>query len=156
MSYEGMSELGKTFAGQPFQILAFPCNQFNHQEPKSNSWIKNFVKGSTTNHKCGLVYCDWKGTFPYPMFAKANVKPDWCTADPSTSCTASSTECCSKNDAVWKWLANDIVNKDYPSWNFAGKHLFDKCGNHQMYVNDATYNPTKLTPYIQSLLSKDC
>eukprot|EP00055_Hartaetosiga_balthica_P002582 m.4504 g.4504 ORF g.4504 m.4504 type:complete len:155 (-) comp2240_c0_seq1:992-1456(-) len=154
MSYEGMSVLGNLYKGKPFQILAFPSNQFNSQEPKSNSWIDNFVKGNTTNHKCGLVYCDWKGTFPYPLFAKCNVKPSWCSSDPTTSCTSSSTTCCSKNDEVWKWL--DGMGNAPPSWNFAGKHLFDKCGNPQLYINDATYDPQKLAPYIDKLLNSDC
>lgn len=155
MSYEGMSKLGVLYKDKPFKILAFPCNQFAHQEPKSNHDINKFVKGNSTNHHCGLVYCNWKGVFPYPLFAKCNVKPDWCSSDPTTSCTSASKECCSKNDAVWKWL-KDVNGGEVPKWNFAGKNLFDKCGNHKLFINDETYNPEKLAPYIDQLLNQDC
>ncbi|EDQ92418.1 uncharacterized protein MONBRDRAFT_13995, partial [Monosiga brevicollis MX1] len=73
MSYEGMSKLYTRYAHQPFTILAFPCNQYDKQEPKSNANIEKFVRGNGTHH-CGLVYCDWTGYFPYPLFAKTNVK----------------------------------------------------------------------------------
>eukprot|EP00043_Microstomoeca_roanoka_P029925 m.23834 g.23834 ORF g.23834 m.23834 type:complete len:154 (-) comp9571_c1_seq1:104-565(-) len=153
MSYEGMSQLYEEFSGEPFTILAFPCNQFGGQEPKSNAWIESFVRGNGT-HKCGLPYCNWKGYFPYPLLAKCNVKPNWCSSDPTTSCTSSSSACCSKNDVVWKWL-NSLYG-EVPKWNFAGKHIFDKCGNPKGYINDETYNPVKLAPYIKTLLSQGC
>lgn len=35
--------LNQRYAGQPFQILAFPCNQFGGQEPGSNEDIKKFA-----------------------------------------------------------------------------------------------------------------
>ena len=156
MSYQGMSKLAERYAGKPFTIFAFPSNQFASQEPKSNEWIEHFVRGKGT-HKCGLVYCNWKGYFPYPLLAKCNVKPDWCSKDPSTSCTASSSSCCSKNDQVWKWLAELYpTDKDVPKWNFAAKHVFDKCGNPQVYINDETLDPYNLSSYIDDLLNKDC
>eukprot|EP01147_Barroeca_monosierra_P010653 gene10653-2767_t len=148
-----MSKLAKEFAGEPFTIFAFPSNQFGAQEPKPNSWIESFVRGNGT-HKCGLIYCNWKGYFPYPLFAKCNVKMPWCSSDPTTSCTRGSSTCCSPNDAVWKWLYN--LYSDVPKWNFAGKHLFDKCGNPSYYVNDETLDPAKLAPTIRQLLSKKC
>mmetsp|Transcript_1673 Transcript_1673/g.2180 ORF Transcript_1673/g.2180 Transcript_1673/m.2180 type:complete len:152 (-) Transcript_1673:86-541(-) len=151
MSYTGMSELFYQFRDHPFKVLAFPCNQYGSQEPFSNSWIRNFTSG-TGEHKCGANYCNWNGTFPYPMFAKANVKPGWCTEDPATSCTASSSKCCSKNDEVWKWI-NSLYPNQVPKWNFAGKHLFDKSGHPVKYINDESYDPAKLAPLIQSLLS---
>ena len=86
------------------------------------------------------------------MLAKANVKADWCTADPATSCTSASKECCSKNDAVWKWLADLYPGpKNVPTWNFV-KHIFDKTGKPVQYINDDAYDPAKLAPLIQSLL----
>jgi len=153
MSYQGMSKLAEEFAGEPFTVLAFPANQFGSQEPFTNSWIESFVRGNGT-HSCGLIYCKWKGYFPYPLFAKCNVKPDWCTADPETACTRGSKDCCSKNDVVWKWLQS--ITGDVPKWNFAGKTLFDKCGNPSYHVNDETLDPAKLAPTIRNLLQKKC
>jgi len=148
-----MSELYTQYADEPFQILAFPCDQWMHQEPFSNLWIEKFVRGNGT-HLCGFKYCEWKGYFPYPLFAKCNTKPEWCAKDPSTSCTASSSACCSKNDAVWKWL-NELYPNDVPSWNFAGKHLFNKCGTPVKYINNSTFNPADLMPFVDSLLAAD-
>ncbi|EGD72391.1 hypothetical protein PTSG_00411 [Salpingoeca rosetta] len=153
MSYQGMSALYKEFSETPFTIFAFPANQFGHQEPLSNSWIHDFVRGNGT-HKCGLKYCDWKGYFPYPLLAKTTVKPSWCTKDPTVSCTSSSSDCCSKNMGVWQWLKS--VHGDVPKWNFASKTLFDKCGRPAYYVNDETLDPAKLAPQIRQLLNKDC
>lgn len=151
MSYTGMSELYYRFRDQPFVILAFPSNDFGHQEPNSNSWIEKFVRG-TGEHKCGLVYCNWNGTFPYPLFSKCNVKPDWCTVDPAKGCTPDSKDCCSKNEKVWQWL-NEKYPNQLPKWNFAGKHLFGKDGQPIKYINDETYDPFKLAGDIQAALA---
>ena len=153
MSYTGMSKLYQEFKNQPFQVLAFPCNQFGHQEPKANKDIEDFVRGNGTHH-CGAIYCDWKGYFPYPLFAKCNVKPSWCEADPKKSCTPSSKECCQNNDKVWQWLS--AKTGDTPKWNFAGKNLFDKCGNLAGHLNDETVDPYDLRNNITALLNKSC
>lgn len=154
MSYTGMSKLAEVFKGQPFTVLAFPCNQFGKQEPKANSWVEDFVRGDGSHH-CGLIYCDWKGYFPYPLFAKCNVKADWCTADPAKSCTASSSDCCSTNDRVWQWI-EALHPGVTPKWNFAGKNLFDRCGKLAGYVNDETLDPYDLRNNITALLTKPC
>lgn len=155
MSYTGMSKLYTRYANKPFTILAFPCNQFGKQEPKTNQDIEHFVRGNGTHH-CGMIYCDWTGYFPYPLFAKTNVKPSWCSSEPGY-CSATSRECCAANQPVWQWLLN-ITGGDAPKWNFAGKHLFDNCGNHVKYINDETLDPFKLSPDIDNLLAnpKQC
>jgi glutathione peroxidase-family protein len=49
----------KAFEGKPFTVLAFPCNEFLDQEPKSNTAIHQYAKDT------------WN--FTAPMFAKSNV-----------------------------------------------------------------------------------
>ena len=61
-NYNQLQELYDKFSGDGLKILAFPCNQFNNQEPKSNEEIKQFA--------CG----DMKVTFD--MFSKVNVNGD--------------------------------------------------------------------------------
>ena len=39
----GLVALENKFAGQGFKILAFPCNEFDHQEPKSNEDIQKYA-----------------------------------------------------------------------------------------------------------------
>lgn len=43
-SYYAMSDMYKSFAGRPFEIVAFPSNQFGGQEPAAEPEIKRFVK----------------------------------------------------------------------------------------------------------------
>ena len=39
--YEGLEKLYQQYKDQNFVVLAFPCNQFNNQEPEDSSSIKN-------------------------------------------------------------------------------------------------------------------
>lgn len=158
MSYTGLSKLTQQYAGKPFVVLMFPCNQYMNQEPHANNVIEKFVRGSG-KHSCGLIYCNWNGELNpnWPLFAKCNVKPDWCTGG-DADCSASSSKCCSKNDAVWKWL-NELYPGNPPSggvpkWNWAGKHLFDASGKPYKYINDETLDPVKLSPDIDHLLAQ--
>ncbi|MCW8108524.1 glutathione peroxidase [Alteromonas ponticola] len=40
--YAGLEKLHKEFSEQGFSVLAFPCDQFGHQEPGSDEEIKQF------------------------------------------------------------------------------------------------------------------
>ncbi len=40
--YKGLQSLYDEYKDKGFEILGFPCNQFAHQEPKSNAEISNF------------------------------------------------------------------------------------------------------------------
>lgn len=44
--YTQLQELYERYKDDGFSILAFPCNQFRNQEPKSNQEIKIFCEGS--------------------------------------------------------------------------------------------------------------
>ena len=41
--YDGLRALQEQHQGDPFKVLAFPCNQFGRQEPGSNEEIKAFA-----------------------------------------------------------------------------------------------------------------
>ena len=60
--YQGLEELHKQFAGQPFEVLGFPCNQFGHQEPGNADDIGAF--------------CEKNYGVSFPMFAKIDVNGD--------------------------------------------------------------------------------
>lgn len=49
--FEGLEALHRRFAGQGFEVLGFPCNQFGHQDPGSNSEIDAFC---TKNYGVGF------------------------------------------------------------------------------------------------------
>ena len=57
--YRDLQTLYDQFRSEEFSILAFPCNQFGHQEPKSNEEIAEFYQ--TRFH------------VTFPVFAKIDV-----------------------------------------------------------------------------------
>jgi glutathione peroxidase len=57
--YAGLQALQDRFAGRGFSVLAFPCDQFGHQEPGDDAQIRSF---------CETTY---RTTFP--IFAKIEV-----------------------------------------------------------------------------------
>ena len=60
--YAGLEQLQRDFAGQGFEVLGFPCDQFGHQEPGDEAQIREF---------CSLTY-----DVSFPMFAKVQVNGD--------------------------------------------------------------------------------
>ena len=57
--YKGLQSLYETYHKQGFTVLAFPCNQFKHQEPGDNTEIKQF--------------CDLHFNITFPLFSKIDV-----------------------------------------------------------------------------------
>lgn len=105
-----LSRLQKTYADRPVRFLLFPCNQFGAQEPKKNSEIKDFAEQYVTLAKNG------QGSNVI-MFAKSNLNGFPCTYSGKDACMPESAECCSENDAVYKYL----LAKTPPgkiAWNF--------------------------------------
>jgi len=109
LNYKGLVALENKFAGQGFKILAFPCNEFDKQEPKSNADIQKYAMSTYG--------------FKSPMFAKSNVNAA-CTGT-AADCGADSTECCPQNSKVFKYLEG--VLKGAVPWNFE-KYLVGKDG----------------------------
>jgi len=64
--YEWLEALYRDYGARGFAVLAFPCNQFGHQEPGDAAEIANF---------CTLTY-----DVTFPLFAKIDVNGD--AADP--------------------------------------------------------------------------
>ncbi|ALO35155.1 glutathione peroxidase [Colwellia sp. MT41] len=57
--YQGLQTLHDTFQTKGFEVLAFPCNQFKHQESGSNEEIQQF--------------CDLHFNIKFPLFNKIEV-----------------------------------------------------------------------------------
>ncbi|MBU6496114.1 MAG: glutathione peroxidase [Acidobacteria bacterium] len=57
--YEGLEQLQKTYEGQGFSVLGFPCNQFMGQEPGTAEEIQTF---------CSTTY-----GVTFPLFEKIEV-----------------------------------------------------------------------------------
>jgi glutathione peroxidase len=60
--YKGMQELYAKYHDRGFELLAFPCDQFGHQEPGSDTEIKSF--------------CDLNYNVSFPLFSKVEVNGD--------------------------------------------------------------------------------
>ena len=57
--YEGLQNLCEQFGPRGFEVLAFPCDQFGHQEPGSDAEISAF--------------CERNYGVTFPLFAKIEV-----------------------------------------------------------------------------------
>ena len=57
--YKGLQALYAKYQGRGFAVLGFPCDQFGHQEPASESEIKQF--------------CSTNYNVTFPLFAKIDV-----------------------------------------------------------------------------------
>jgi glutathione peroxidase len=57
--YKGLQALYEQFESRGFEILAFPCDQFGHQEPGADTEI--------------LAFCDRTYGVTFPVFAKIEV-----------------------------------------------------------------------------------
>ncbi len=66
--YQGLESLYQTYKDKGFSVLAFPCNQFGHQEPGSDAEIAKFC---ALNH--GITFplfqkIDVNGPNAHPLF----------------------------------------------------------------------------------------
>jgi glutathione peroxidase len=61
--YESLEKLQRSLGGRGFSVLGFPCNQFGHQEPGSESEIGQF--------------CETNYGVSFPMFAKIDVNGEY-------------------------------------------------------------------------------
>ncbi len=57
--YEGLQKLYAQYRDRDFELLAFPCDQFGHQEPGSDADIKSF--------------CEINYGVEFPLFSKIDV-----------------------------------------------------------------------------------
>jgi glutathione peroxidase len=60
--YQGLQGLYSKFKRRGFEVLAFPCDQFGHQEPGSDGEI--------------LSFCETNFGIEFPLFAKVEVNGD--------------------------------------------------------------------------------
>eukprot|EP00035_Acanthoeca_spectabilis_P035756 m.36138 g.36138 ORF g.36138 m.36138 type:complete len:132 (-) comp7534_c0_seq1:209-604(-) len=130
-----MVDLESKFAGQPFKILAFPCNEFLKQEPHANSVIETFARGK-----------GYKGA----LFAKTNVNSP-CTA--TDGCLPTSETCCPANVPIWTYLKSvqSVEGNGKIPWNFE-KYLCGKDGV-PIQRTGAASSPDTLESKIQELLA---
>lgn len=127
-----------------FEILAFPCNQFNEKEPGHNAEVK--------------ANCENLFKLTFPLFEKIevrglNVHPifEFLTAQAPFPGFNTETESGEWMDRFLKEKYPDIYEGDGIKWNFT-KFLVDQsgqvCGRYE-----TTTEPMEIEPMIRSLLS---
>jgi hypothetical protein len=55
---------------------------------------------------------------------------------------------------MWQWLAKENASTATPVWNWAGKHVLDKCGRLRLSHSGWTPNIASLAPTIDALLKE--
>ena len=120
-------------------ILAFPVNQFLHQEPGTNAQIKQFA----ANHGC-------PASPTFRIFAKSTANDPMCTAGES-DCTATSKACCAANNPVYSLLRTALPGA--LDWNFA-VFILDKSGVPVKRYSSKTWaDPSVVTAEVEKLLA---
>lgn len=115
MNYQDMVTLVAKYADKPVRVLAFPCNEFGHQEPGSNEQIAAYVQSTWgLLNKTGFV-----------LFVKTRAN-EACSGAVPQSCEPSSTVCCPINNFVYPALLQQLPGAI--PWNFE-KYLIDQKGN---------------------------
>ncbi|EFM09184.1 Peroxiredoxin [Paenibacillus curdlanolyticus YK9] len=66
--YEGLQALYAKYQSQGLEILGFPCNQFNEQEPGSNKEVEAFCKLNYGVKFPLFEKCDVRGETAIPLF----------------------------------------------------------------------------------------
>lgn len=130
---------------QGFEILGFPCNQFNEKEPGSNLEVKE--------------YCESNFGVTFPLFEKMEVRGkkahplfQFLTEQAPFRGFNTQTSDGQKMQNFLQEKYPDIFDGDGIKWNFT-KFLVDKngqvCGRYE-----TTTEPFELEPIIKSLLLK--
>ena len=66
--YEGIEKLYEKYHGQGFEVLDFPCNQFGHQAPGSDSEIHEFCTGKYKTQFDQLAKIEVNGENEHPLY----------------------------------------------------------------------------------------
>lgn len=66
--YNGLEKLYQTYKNQEFEIIAFPCNQFGHQEPGTNEEIVSFCQLNYAASFTIMSKIDVNGSHEHPLY----------------------------------------------------------------------------------------
>jgi glutathione peroxidase len=74
--YKGLEELYRKYSAQGLEILAFPCDQFGHQEPGSDAEIRGFCERhyAVTFPLFSKIEVNGEGAHPLYKYLKAEAK----------------------------------------------------------------------------------
>ncbi|KIL42262.1 glutathione peroxidase [Gordoniibacillus kamchatkensis] len=141
--FAGLQKLYESHNERGFEILGFPCNQFNEKEPGNNSEVRE--------------YCESNFGVTFPLFEKMEVRGQ--TAHPLFQFLTEQApfQGFDTQSSDGQWMQNFLQEK-YPNiyagdgikWNFT-KFLIDRNG-HVYGRYETTTEPFEIEPVIKSLL----
>lgn len=139
--FAGLQKLYDSHHERGFEILGFPCNQFNEKEPGSNSEVREYCESNF-----GLTFPLFdRGQKTHPLFQFLTEQAPFQGFDTQTS----------DGQKMQNFLQEkypDIYAGDGVKWNFT-KFLIDQNG--QLYGRyETTTEPFEIEQIIKSLLLK--
>jgi glutathione peroxidase len=141
--FSGLQKLYETYRERGFEILGFPCNQFNEKEPGSNSDVREYCESSFGVTFALFEKMEVRGPSAHPLFGYLTQQlpfQGFNTKDPDGP----------KMKVFLQEKYPEIYAGDGIKWNFS-KFLIDRNG----HVNarfETTTEPSDLVPAIESLL----
>jgi glutathione peroxidase len=141
--FAGIQKLYESHHEQGFEILGFPCNQFNEKEPGSNSEVQEYCESNFGVTFPLFEKMEVRGPSAHPLFQYLTQQAPFQGFDTRTS------------DGQ---RMHDFLQEKYPEisagdgikWNFS-KFLIDRDG-HVKARFETTMEPLDIEPAIESLL----
>jgi glutathione peroxidase len=141
--FADLQNLYESYREQGFEILGFPCNQFNDKEPGSNSEVQQFCKSTFGVTFTLFEKIEARGRNAHPLFRYLTQQAPFQGYDTLTS--------------NGQWMQSflqvkhpEIYAGDGIKWNFS-KFLVDRSGNVKARF-ETTAETADLEPVIQSVL----
>ncbi|WP_342551761.1 glutathione peroxidase [Paenibacillus sp. FSL R7-0652] len=142
--FEALQQLYEKYHRYGFEILAFPCNQFNEKEPGDNFEVQINCKNRFKLTFPLFEKIEVRGAHAHPIFQFLTAQAPFLGFDTKTD--------------SGKWM-NDFLIKNFPDihgdhgvkWNFT-KFLMDRNGEVRGRFETIT-EPHVIEPNIRSLLS---
>ncbi|NQX47818.1 glutathione peroxidase [Paenibacillus tritici] len=143
--FSDLQKLYERHSKQGFEILGFPCNQFNEKEPRNNSEVQEYYKSNFGVTFPLFEKVEVRGQTAHPLFKFLTKQAPFQGFDTRTS----------NGERMQNFLQEkypDLHAGDGVKWNFT-KFLIDRNGQvHNRY--ETTTEPFDIQPAIERLLLK--
>ncbi|AZN40058.1 glutathione peroxidase [Paenibacillus albus] len=142
--FAGLMQLYEQYKHRGFEVLAFPCNQFNAKEPGSNEEVREFCEGHFGVTFPMFEKIEVRGGQAHPLFQYLTEQAPFQGFDPRTPDGM-------KMESFVREKYPDIYAGNGIKWNFT-KFLITSDGQlHGRY--EPTTEPHELEAIIQTLLN---
>lgn len=141
--YSDLQKLYERYADQGLEILGFPCNQFNEQEPGTHEEVQSFCQMNYGVTFQLFEKIDVRGRDAHPVFRYLTEQEPFQGFDVSNA----------SGKLLHAFLREkhpELLSGDDVKWNFT-KFLIDRDGN-VVGRYEPTFDPMDMEPAIESLL----